>query len=80
VIAPLDYLRRDRGAAESSIVTNRHRLHALLQVGLGKSDRLLGTLTAAACRELYAQRSRTVKPDTRRGGACSRVEVHRVVP
>jgi integrase len=63
----LDYLRRDRGAAESSIVTNRHRLHALLQVGLGKSDRLLATLTPSACRELYAQRSRTVKPDTHRG-------------
>lgn len=63
----LDFLRRDRGAVESSIVTNRHRLRAILRVGLKHGDRLLSTLTPAACRDLYARRSQEVKPDTHRG-------------
>jgi integrase len=65
--AYMDHLRKERGAQESSIVTNRHRLHGLLRVGRGKSDRPLSKLTPAACRDLYAKRSQEVAADTHRG-------------
>lgn len=65
--AVTDYLadRRERGLAESSAVTTRHRLMALLRLTDG--DRQLSKLTPAIARQLYARRTAEVAVDTHRG-------------